>query len=340
LADADVLIVGAGPAGSAAAISCAEAGLQVLITDRETFPRDRPGETLHPGVEPLFGRLGVLEQVRAADYLRHEGVWVSWGSRHEFVPYGGDAAGPWRGFQAWGADLDGRLLARTRELGATVLQPVAAWAPLVLGGRVAGVHTDRGTRRARFVIDAGGGRHWLARCLSLPLNRRTPPLAVRFGYAAGACPARDAAPAIVADERGWTWTARVRPGLYQWTRLTFGRRAPESGGPPPQFAGLAPRGRRRGADVTWRVVRPAAGPGYFLAGDAAFVLDPASSHGVLKALMSGILAGHLISGVHRGLWPEEMAARQYCGWLEEWFERDVLRLRGLYAQLPVSPGRP
>ena len=48
----DVVVVGGGPAGSSAAISCAEAGLRVALLERERFPRDLPGETLPPGVEP------------------------------------------------------------------------------------------------------------------------------------------------------------------------------------------------------------------------------------------------------------------------------------------------
>ncbi|MBA4535538.1 hypothetical protein H1196_23700 [Brevibacillus halotolerans] len=51
-----------------------------------------------------------------------------------------------------------------------------------------------------------------------------------------------------------------------------------------------------GADMTWRVITQLGGPGgYFLIGDAATVLDPASSHGVLKAVMSGMMAGNLIA---------------------------------------------
>jgi flavin-dependent dehydrogenase len=65
--------------------------------------------------------------------------------------------------------------------------------------------------------------------------------------------------------------------------------APDTGHP-----AVGTGARRRGADVTWRIISPAAGPGFFLVGDAVAVLDPASSHGVLKALMTGMMAAHLI----------------------------------------------
>ncbi|CAA9514798.1 MAG: hypothetical protein AVDCRST_MAG67-3023, partial [uncultured Solirubrobacteraceae bacterium] len=64
--DADVAIVGTGPAGAAAAIACARSGLRVALLERSRLPRERPGETLHPGVEAPLRELGVLERVLAA----------------------------------------------------------------------------------------------------------------------------------------------------------------------------------------------------------------------------------------------------------------------------------
>ena len=90
---ADVVIVGAGPGGIATAICCARAGLEVVVLDRERSRRERPGETLHPGIEALLGELGVLERVLKAGFLRHDGIWVHWHGPWRFVPYGADAAG-------------------------------------------------------------------------------------------------------------------------------------------------------------------------------------------------------------------------------------------------------
>ena len=51
----DVAVVGAGPAGSAAATHLAHAGWRVVIVDRSVFPRDKPcAESLSPAVEPLL----------------------------------------------------------------------------------------------------------------------------------------------------------------------------------------------------------------------------------------------------------------------------------------------
>lgn len=337
MSSADVSIVGSGPAGTAAAIQCAQAGLRVVLIDREPFPRERPGETLHPGIEPLLRQLGVSERILSAGFLRHDGNWVQWEGDSRFMRFGSDHSGQWHGFQAWRADFDAILLNRARELGVQVLQPRRALQPIVSGGRVVGVVTSQGPLRSSFLIDAAGGQHWLARQLGLKVTEYSPPLVASFGYGEGECCIRDDAPAIVADKLGWTWTARVRPRLYQWTRLAFEHKTLDEDWVPPEFERLKPRGRTRGADVTWRIVKETAGPGYFIVGDAAAVLDPAASHGVLKAVMSGILAGHCITRV---LWyghPEATATRAYRQWLSDWFKHDVTGLKKLYSGLPNPP---
>jgi flavin-dependent dehydrogenase len=333
----DVVVVGGGPAGAAVATCCARAGLDVILVERERFPRDRPGETLHPGVESVLQELGVLERVSQVGFLQHKGVWVSWGNGLRFVPYGADSAGPWWGFQAWRADFDAILLERAEELDVEVRQPCRVLRPKLSRDRVSGLETSEGDIRARFVVDAAGSRHWLAQRLGIAVRRRSPRLIARFGYVEGAYLARDEAPAIVADEEGWTWTAKVRPDLYHWTRLRHDGERPDPAFVPDEYRNLAPRGGSRGADVSWRTVEEPAGAGYFLVGDAAAVLDPASSHGVLKALMSGMMAAHMITRVIRHGENEILAARGYRDWIYRWFARDVAQLRTLYARLPEPP---
>ena len=332
----DVAVVGAGPAGAAAAICCVRAGLDVVILDREPFPREHPGETLHPGVEAPLRQLGVLERVSQAGFLRHAGIRVGWDHEPHFVPYGRDEAGPWRGFQAWRADFDAILLERAKELGATVLQPCRARHPKLSGRRVRGLETSVGPIEAEFVVDAAGDRHWLSRWLGLPILRPSPRLIARFGYLNGARAVRDEVPSLSADEGGWTWTAKVRPGLFHWTRLNLDGRRPGPSFVPGELRGLSPRGRSRGADVSWRVVRRPAGPGFFVVGDAAAVLDPASSHGVLKAMLSGMLAARAIIEA-LSLGDDATAARSYGDWVNDQFDHDVAGMRDLYGRLPKPP---
>jgi flavin-dependent dehydrogenase len=336
--DTDVAIVGGGPAGSAAAISCAERGLRVHLFERGAFEGsgfsdDRPGETLHPGIEPVLVQLGVAEDLDAVVGARHEGIWIDWAGVRRFQPFGRDAAGPWRGFQVSRAAFDTMLLARAQAVGATIVQPCRVLGLRFDGKRVIGVATEIGSVSARFVVDATGRSHWIARRLRVAQPACSPRLIARYGYARGSCPERDAAPALVGDRSGWIWTARIGDSLYQWIRVTTINDRPDAAWLPEELCGLAPLGPTRGADVTWRIADRVASSGWFMVGDAAAVLDPTSSHGVLKALLSGIAAAHLIDAVMATKLPPTEAAAIYQSWLKEWFANDAAHLFAFYGNI-------
>lgn len=333
----EVAIIGAGPGGCAAAISCARYGISTTLFEGSPFPREAPGETLHPGIEALFRQLGVADAVLNAGFLRHPGHHVAWKDEPKFVPFGSDRNGPWLGFQALRARLDAVLLDRARTLGVTIHQPCRVLEPILTGDRVCGVHTSAGDFPCSFVMDAGGRSHWLGRRLRLEIQTCSPPLTAFYGYRAGECPSRDQAPALTANEDGWTWVARVSPHLYQWTRLNVNQSPLADGWVPEELRLLEPRGRTRAVDVTWRMAHPAAGPGYFLVGDAATVLDPASSHGVLKAIAGGMMAAHLIRQVVQHGADESGAAQAYQDWLQNQFRYDITELNRLYSIFPSWP---
>src|SRR4051812_218848 len=90
-----VLIVGAGPAGCAAAIACCQTGLDVILLDNYPEPRVGPGETLHPGTEVIFRKLGVWAEVLKAGFHRHRGIWRENHGRRVFESYGRDSRGQW-----------------------------------------------------------------------------------------------------------------------------------------------------------------------------------------------------------------------------------------------------
>ena len=333
----DLLVIGAGPAGCAAAITAAADGAAVCLIDRAAPPRQRPGETLHPGTVLLLERLGIGGAIAAGRFVRVPGIAIVTEAGCRFEAYGTDDDGPWCGVQVPGATLDALLCRRAAALGVDVRLGEAAERPLVAGRRVIGARTGRGTIRARFVVDGTGGRHWLARNLSLPIHRLSPPLIAHYGYAhtedGTACPV----PLFEVDAGGWTWSAQVTDCLLHWTRLNLHEGAPERRWRPRRWRRLSPTGPVGRANVTWRRSAGVAGGGYFVCGDAASVMDPAASHGVLKALMSGMLAGHLAAAIRRQPAREAQARAEFTAWMRDRARADIEAMRELYADSRDPP---
>jgi flavin-dependent dehydrogenase len=314
------LVIGGGPAGAAAAISCAHAGLSVSLIEGRAFPRHRPGETLHPGIESLLERLGAGEAVKSASFLRHPGVWLQRSGCAQFQPYGEDERGPWLGFQAPRAEFDTLLLTAARSQGVSIYQPHRALRGVVEEGRFRGAETTAGTIHAEYTVDASGSSSWLTKQLSLPIHRVSGRLIAWYGYMCGECRERNSAPRFDYLPDGWLWTARVSPGLYHWTRVIAPDGRIAGDWRPSEFAGLEAAGPTRGADVSWRIVDRCTGPGYFVAGDAAAVTDPSSSRGVLHAIMSGMLAGHSIARSIFETRAKHHCAARYTQFLHSWFQ--------------------
>ena len=329
----DVIVVGAGPAGCATAIACAKRGMQVALLERETFARHRPGETLHPAIEPLLGQLGIHSELVC---LRHLGHWVQWDGAARFVEFGGDGAGPWRGFQIERAVLDAQLLDRAGALGVQIIQPCASPTIIQAGNRVAGVTLGAERCLAACVVDASGGHGWLRRQLPIQWQAFSPRLIARYGYCQGEFEPGYDTPRLNAVKDGWQWIARVDTHLLHWTTLNFDSSSAPTGAPD-TLKHLTPVGPIRGADVSWRLSDAPMGPGYIQVGDAAAILDPASSHGVLKALMSGMQAAQAIADCHA--WPggEHVVYQHFNTWLHNQFQADVDALRQFYRAHPWPP---
>jgi flavin-dependent dehydrogenase len=334
--DTDVIIAGGGPAGAATAIACAQRGLRVRLFERAVFVGRRAGETLHPGIESVLRQLGVAERFPATVGARHSGIRLSWGGRMQFQPYGTDQNGAWYGFQVTRTAFDELLLGYANELGVEVHQPCAVDRVRLATEHRICVLTGAGAFSARILVDATGRASWLSRRLGIARDARSPPLIARYGYAAGFCSGLGEAPELVGDSKGWVWTAMVEPGLYHWTRVAADGSRPDPSWIPANLRSLTPVGPERGADVTWRMASRAAHPSWFLVGDAACLLDPLSSKGVLRAMMSGIAAGHLIANVLDGRIAAEAAANVYQHWLSEWFAQEASRLAAFYRQLGIA----
>lgn len=319
----DVLIAGGGPAGAAAAIVCAAQGLRTLILEKSTSPR-QACETLHPGAGRLFAHLGVEEAIRKAHFPRHRGHVSISSAGSSFSAYGSDERGEWHGYHVERAVLDEILLARARASGARVLVSTAR-ETLRAGLRVQGIRTEAGEFHAPFTIDAGGGVHWLQRRLGLPVLEVSGRLVARYGKRSQVSARDTNAPEFRETGCGWEWAVPLEQAREAWVKLRL------------DGTKSAREARSGGRDVTWRLAWPCAGKGYFLAGDAAFVLDPASSKGVIRALLSGIAAADAIVEIAAGKIDADAAQRRYASWLRSVFCADATTLGSLYSRMNSPP---
>jgi flavin-dependent dehydrogenase len=177
--DCDVLIVGAGPAGTVAASQLAKAGVRVRIVDRAAFPRDKLcGDTLNPGCLTMLSRLDpvVAGRVRA-HAVTTTGVTVTGPGG---VTVAADYPSGLTGAALMRRDLDQWLLEAAVRAGARFDPGVRVQQPQVLESplRVVGVRSTCGRReyslRSRVLIAADGRASRLATSLRLSQFTKTP----------------------------------------------------------------------------------------------------------------------------------------------------------------------
>lgn len=172
-ASPDVLVAGAGPAGSATAALLTRAGFRVTVVDRAAFPRDKPcSEFMSPEALRVLDRLGVLAALEPRG-MAVEGLTVT-GARGARLE-GRFAQAEHRAFRDTGLSvarlhLDAALAAAARESGATLLERTTVEDLTYERGAVSGavVRDASGTRRvirARLTVGADGLRSVVARRL-------------------------------------------------------------------------------------------------------------------------------------------------------------------------------
>ena len=120
----DVAIIGGGPAGSTAATLLAKAGRQVIVFEREKFPRFHIGESLLPFSIQTFDRLGVREKLDRTFLPKFGGeIMAACGTRGiKFYFEDGFRSQRDRAYQVTRSDFDKMLLDHSRENGAEVLE--------------------------------------------------------------------------------------------------------------------------------------------------------------------------------------------------------------------------
>jgi flavin-dependent dehydrogenase len=321
--EADVVIVGAGPAGAALAYNLARAhGLQVLVLEREAEPRFRIGETLPGAAGPLLRDLGLAAGFDVRAYPSSLGRAAVWGS-DELVradsfrdPQGVGWRLDRRDFEAWLADEAHRAGARViRSCRLTAIRRTGRSA-LPWAVTFATPHGDTQPVAARFLVDATGRRAAIARGLGATVLRLDRLVCSYAAYPAGAATDLDGFSVVEAAPQGWFYGARLPSGARlvayhtdsdliasnSWRRDFADRVAGaviarafhlpgEEASPPPRLARVAAWSGRSSA---------CAGDDWAAVGDAACCFDPLSSQGLFNTLYGALKLAPAIAAALAG----------------------------------------
>jgi menaquinone-9 beta-reductase len=173
----DVVIAGAGPAGSIAALILARAGVRVRIVDRATFPRPKLcGDTLNPGAVAILRRLRAAETIERLS-LRLRGMLISGPGDVRIV---GEYPSAVRGLSVLRHDLDWELLRQAIDAGATfepatqVREAIFDERQRIVGVRVRNARGSWHDLRSRLTIAADGRHSVLAFGLGLAAHPAKP----------------------------------------------------------------------------------------------------------------------------------------------------------------------
>jgi geranylgeranyl reductase family protein len=168
--EADVIVVGAGPAGSSVAYHLASAGLDVLVLEKTNFPREKVcGDGLTPRAVKALTTMGV--PIAETDgWLRNKGLRIIGGGGRIEVDWPDLSSYPGYGLVRTRTDFDQILARHAEKAGARLLEGVNVTGPLLddRTGRIAGVATKDGRQfRGRLVVAADGNSSRLSVAMGL-----------------------------------------------------------------------------------------------------------------------------------------------------------------------------
>lgn len=311
----DIVIIGAGPAGSSAAIRLAHVGWKVLLVEKAKFPRQKLcGEFISPECLTHFRELGIdrkVETIGAPKIVKT--VFYSINGRALSVSNkllgrdGSSSIGISR------ALMDLVLLDRAAEIGVNVRTETSFRAPIIADGLVAGIELrskdgDSYSVEAPLAIDATGRNRTLTRCFQSSPPKKAPLVAFKShlrnaAIERGACE-------IYSYRGGYGGCTEIEDGLYNLCFLANAAAVRTAKSDPEGTLNALVMKNVRAREVfanvefqgDWHAVPVAAFgrethspfPGVLAIGDAAAFIDPFTGSGIALALESAKLASAAI----------------------------------------------
>lgn len=320
----DVLVIGAGPAGSTAAIRLKRAGYQVAVVEQTRFPRFVIGESLLPRCMDLLDEVGLLPRLYQQNYIIKRGALFLEGDRRcEFDFSEQYVSGRWdHTWQVPRAHFDNVLAEAAVEAGVpiffehTVREADVADEPRLVLERADGSTVKT---RAHFILDASGYGRVLPRLLGIEAPSNFPPRKALFAHVLGdrrpPGPQEGRIWVVILPRQAWVWIIPFSDG-----RTSVGAVAH------PDFFDAYPEDptealheilasdaitvdRLRDARIVFGPrtiagyavsVKKMWGQGFCLVGNATEFLDPVFSSGVTLALESSQRASHALIRELRG----------------------------------------
>ena len=355
--DCDVLVIGAGPAGSATAYWLAQTGANVLVVEKKHFPREKTcGDGLTPRSVRELHDMGLESQLQS--HHRYDGLRAKAFGKELVLRWPEHPDYPTHGFIITRFDLDELVSQNAEKSGAIVWQGAEAIAPLgpaagtggaALGAIVADKdHGTTSTVNAKFTVIAEGANSRYGRALGSTRDRAIPQGVAIRGYFESPrhsepfieshLDIRDKANKVVPGY-GWIFPmgdGRVNVGIgvlataermrdVNTTKLmeTFVDYAPDSWCISPSTSCGPPTGGRLPMGLA---VGPRVGPDYVLVGDAGGSINPFNGEGIAYGYETGrIAASHLAH-----------ALAESDGRVLGSYEQELQRTYGLYYRVASS----
>ena len=338
----DVLIIGGGPGGAAAAVSLAQRGVKnVLLLDRDGFPRDKTcGSGLSPNAIAICDELGIGAELKRLSYPIMSVRVVTPGGRDMVLA--SDAAA----VVCLRREFDNLLVERAQKLGVTLETPFLAQELIKEGGRIVGVRSRDGKeRRARYVLVADGAHSIFS---TDPRPKRSISTLMGwwedFDFVPGQLD-------MIFDKNvsplyGWLFPeskTRVNIGIcidgqdshgnktQQPLRATFDRFLQDHYGDKLKKARQI--GKLKGPPIVFTtMIGHCTAPGAIHLGEAARLTHNATGEGIYHAMRSGSFAAEAVASILSGAASEEKAQRHYVWQQRKHFTTGFLggwALRGL-----------